>query len=129
MEYQGITEQVHFTDRGRGFYHPNSGVITDEFKTALDTAELAAFMGDNARRQPGSMQDVLLHETAVSWIRKQLSISTPKKCWEETREQYGRRLKRCCEEVNKDYDVEGLCKGLVKRLRKLKDSDGDRLKH
>ena len=40
----------------------------------------------------------------VSWLRTRISRSTPKKCWEESREQYGRRLKRCCEEVNKELE-------------------------
>ena len=35
---------------------------------------------------------------------------------------------RCCEEVNKECDVEGLCKGLPKRMKLLQDTDGDRLK-
>ena len=39
-----------------------------------------------------------------------------------------RRLKRCCEEVNKECNVEGLCKGLPKRMKLLQDRDGDRLK-
>ena len=57
-----------------------------------------------------------------------LSRSTPAKCWQESREEYGRRLKRCCEEVNKECNVEGLCKGLPKRMKLLQDRDGDRLK-
>ncbi len=118
-----------FTDRGRGFYAPNSGAITTEFEKALDENRFHAFMSDNARAQPGSMQDVLLHETAVSWMRTRLGRTTPTKCWEETREQYGRRLKRCCDEVNKDCDVEGLCNGLPKRMRQLQEKDGDRLKY
>ena len=118
-----------FTDRGRGFYAPNSGAITTEFEKALDENRFHAFMSDNARAQPGSMQDVLLHETAVSWMRTRLGRTTPTKCWEETREQYGRRLKRCCDEVNKDCDVEGLCNGLPKRMRLLQEKDGDRLKY
>ena len=48
----------------------------------------------------GIVQDVLLHETSVSWFRKRLEQSTPKKCWEETREAYSRRLKRCCDAVS-----------------------------
>ena len=55
-----------------------------------------------------------------------LSRSTPAKCWQESREAYGRRLKRCCEEVNKECDVESLCKGLRKRMKLLQDRDGDR---
>ena len=55
--------------------------------------------------------------------------STPAKCWQESREEYARRLKRCCEEVNKECDVEGLCKSLPKRMKLLQDTDGDRLKN
>ena len=117
------------TDRGRGFYFPNSGAITPEYKEALADNDLQAFMGENAVLQPGSMQDFLLHETAVSWLRHRLAQSTPKKCWAETRPEYGRRLKRCCDEVNKDLDVEGLSNGMPKRLKKLRDNGGGRLRH
>ena len=79
--------------------------------------------------QPGSLQDVLLHETAVSWLRYRLPISTPTNCWQETREEYGRRLKRCCEEVNKTCDVEGLCQGYPKRMKLLQQKQGGRLKN
>ena len=120
---------VLFTDRGRGFYHTNSGNITAEWSEAVSTNGFRTFMGDNAREQPGSLQDVLLHETSVSWLRKRLEQSTPKKCWEETREAYSRRLKRCCDDINKDYDVEGLCRGFPKRIKMLTEIGGDRLKH
>ena len=120
---------VLFTDRGRGFYETNSGSITSEWKEAVAENGFSTFMGDNARKQPGSLQDILLHETAVSWLRKRLERTTPMKCWEESREAYGRRLKRCCEEVNKDCDVEGLCRGFPKRIRLLHDEDGGRLRY
>ena len=106
----------------------NSGCIPTEYKGALSQHGFKAIMGDNAAKQPGSLQDVLLHETAVSWLRHRLSRSTPRNCWEESREDYGRRLKRCCDEVNKECDVEGLCKGLPKRMKLLQEKDGDRLK-
>ena len=94
-----------FYDRGCGFYFPNSGAITAEYKQALADNDVQAFMGDNAVQ------------------------STPKQCWNETRAEYGRCLKRCCEAVNNDLDVEGLSQGLPKRVRLLKDSEGDRLKY
>ena len=119
---------IIFTDRGRGFYEPSSGVIQPQYKEALRQNGFKAVMGDNAVGQPGHLQDVLLHETAVSWLRHRLSISTPKNCWQETREEYGRRLKRCCDEVNKEYDVEGLCRGYPKRMKTLQDGQGQRLK-
>ena len=107
MRLQSAASQPEclFTDRGRGLHFPNSGAITAEYKQALADNDLEAFMGDNALIQPGSMQDVLLHETAVSWLRHRLAQSTPKQCWKETRVEYGRRLKRCCEAVNKDFDL------------------------
>ena len=53
--------------------------------------------GNNTVQKSGLRPSTkLLLETAVSWLRHRLSRSTPKKCWEETREDYGRRLKRCC---------------------------------
>ena len=45
-----------------------------------------------------------MHETAVSWLRHRLSRSTPPKCWQESREEYGRRLKRMAAATD---DVEG----------------------
>ena len=64
---------IMFTDRGRGFYNPGSGVITAEYQAALADNNFRAIMGDNAAEQPGSLQGLLLHETAVSWLRRQLS--------------------------------------------------------
>ena len=43
-------------------------------------------------------------------------------------DEYGRRLKRCCDEVNKKYDVEGLCQGYPKRMKLLQQKQGGRLK-
>ena len=79
---------VIFTDRGRGFYEPNSGKMTEQYSRGLRAHNLRALMGENAAVQPGSMQDVLLHETAVSWIRLRLDRTVPQKSWEESREQY-----------------------------------------
>ena len=117
------------TDWGRGFFEPSSGRITREHKEARAENDLRPFMGDCARIQPGSMQDLLLHETAVPWLRLRLGRTFPKKCWEESRGDFGRRLKRCCEETTQECDVEGLCHGLPKRVKKLQEAEGDRLQH
>ena len=116
------------TGVGRGFYEPSSGVIQTEYQAALRDNGFKAIMRDYAAEQPGSLQDLLLHETAVAWWRHRLSISTPQNCWQETREEYGRSLKRCCDNVNKDCDVEGLCKGYPKRMKLLQEKEGGRLK-
>ena len=75
-----------------------------------------------------ALADMTLHETAVSWVRKRLAVTTPKKKWLETREEYSTRLKRCCDKVNAECDVEGLCRQYPKRLKLLKDKEGGRLK-
>ena len=85
--------RVLFVDRGSGFFNAGSGTITNEFKTALQDHSLTAFMGDNAALQPGSLQEMMLHETAVAWIRRGLTRSLPPKPWEETIEAFGARLR------------------------------------
>ena len=63
------------TDRGRGFYVPKTGKITAVYAGALREHDLRAFMGENASRQPGDLQDLMLHETAVGWLRLLLKRS------------------------------------------------------
>ena len=120
---------VIFVDRGRGFWATNSGKITAEFKGALRGHGLRTFMKDDAGDQPGSLQEMLLHETAVAWIRRRLACTVPVKCWEETREEYGTRLKRCCEHINDEHDVDALCRAFPKRCKKLNDAKGGRLNY
>ena len=85
-------------------------------------------MGDDAAKQPGALQEFMLHEAAVSWIRVRLLKSTPNRNWEETREDYGKRLKRCCDDINKHLDVDGLCHAFPKPFKALHDNDGGKLK-
>ena len=70
-------------------------------------------MGDNASAQPGHMQEVLLHETAVSWIRLRLAATVPSKPWLETRGEYASRLRRVAGDIHANLDVEGLGQGLL----------------
>ena len=55
-----------FVDRGKGFYNLGNGKITTAYKAALKGCGFKAFWGDDASVQPGKMQEVHLHETAVS---------------------------------------------------------------
>ena len=70
----------------------------------------------------------MLHETAVSWLRLRLERSLPKRCWEETNEGFATRLRQCCAEVNAELDVAGLCRAFPKRIQKLKERQGGRLR-
>ncbi len=87
-----------------------------------------AFWGDDASLQPGHLQELMLHETAVSWLRFRLERSLPKRCWEETPEAFGARLRACCAQVNAELNVDGLCRAFPERIRKLKGRKGGRLK-
>ena len=119
---------IVMTDMGRGFYHGPTGKIIKRYKAGLQSVGLRPFMGDDAQKQPGTMQDLMLHETAVSWMRAKLTTTCPARPWKETREQYQARLHECCRQVNAEYDVEGLCRELPSRLEELKRRKGDRLK-
>ena len=116
-----------FVDRGRGFYHPGTGKITPEFKQALKDAKFKAFWGDDASLQPGHLQEVMLHETAVAWLRRRLTETLPRRPWEETPAAFATRLRNCCAHVNDNHDVSGLCHGFPKRVQKLVDYKGNRL--
>ena len=87
-----------------------------------------AFWGEDASVQPGHMQEAMLHETAVAWLRSRLETTLPKRPWEETPAAFAARLRACCAHVNAHHDVEGLCKDFPKRIRKLLDGGGRRLK-
>ena len=84
-------------------------------------------MGDNASAQPGHMQEVLSQETAVSLIRLRLAATVPSKPWLETRGEYASRLRRVVDDINASLDVEGLCKGLLKRLDLVIEAIGGRI--
>ena len=74
---------------------------------------------------------MMLHETAVSWMRRRLARTLPAKPWEETRQEYASRLKACCDEINRDLDVGALCRAFPRRIQNLvqkKKKKGGRLK-
>ena len=123
----GRAPRVLFTDRGNGFFHPGTGVISDKYASALARHGLRAFFPQNAGIQPGQLQEVMLHETAVSWIRARFQKTLPRRAWEEHVDAYATRLKDCATHINSRYDVDGLCKELPLRLEELDRRKGDRL--
>ena len=116
-----------WTDRGQGFYSPCTGGITAEYKQALKDNRLKPAMGDDASIQPGSLQELALHKTSVAWIRHRLAKSVPTRAWEETRDAYTARLKRVVDDINRNCDVEGLCRAFMTRINKLVERKGGRL--
>ena len=69
IRFQGGTAPTRlFTDRGNGFYNSGTGRITTKYKAALQANGLQAFFNTDASIQPGKLQEVMLHETAVSWL-------------------------------------------------------------
>ena len=119
---------IVFTDRGQGFYNIKGGRITAEYEEALRINGLTDFNKGNGSVQPGDLKDLMLHETAVSWITAQLTKMTPAKPWGETVDEFGERLRLAAEHINANFNVEGLCWELPQRLDALCAKQGDRLK-
>ena len=130
LRFQGGATQPDtiWTDRGKGFYFTGNGGITGAYQQALRDHRFKGAWGDDASVQPGTLQELMLHETAVSWIRLRLGRTVPAKPWEETRAEYTARLKMICEDINTNLEVENLCRGFHKRIQKLVDREGGRLK-
>ena len=129
IRFQGggqAAPKVVWTDRGKGFYD-GTGKITTKYKSALHGNDLKPFWGDDASIQPGKLQEVHLHETAVSWLRHQLMISIPNAEWKEPREQCTARIKACCAKINQSHDVDRLCHAFPRRIQALTVSGGDRI--
>ena len=82
-------------------------------------------MGDDASLQPGALQGVMLHETAVAWCRNKLARCLPAR--PETPEEYRTRLKAAVAEVSATHDVGSLCKELPARVAQLSLAEGGRL--
>ena len=84
-------------------------------------------MADDASRKPGSLQELMLHETAVAWVRRGLTWTLPAKPWEESVEGFGSRLREVVRKVNEQYNVDGLCRELPSRVDALYDAEGGKL--
>ena len=122
--------RVVFVDRGKGFFSPATGKITDSFAAALRQSGLRAFVGDDASMQPGHLADAYPHETAVSWLRHELEDAIPKKAWKETVGAYAARLRAACRRANARHDVDGLCRhAFLQRIDELIVREGDKLGH
>jgi hypothetical protein len=119
--------KILFTDRGNSFFDAGSGAITGAYSAALRRHGLKAFMGSDASKQPGCLQEAMLHETAMAWMRVRLAKTTPNRCWEESTEAYIARLKEGCAHINSNHDVEALCRRLPNRVQRLMDRKGDRI--
>ena len=118
-----------FTDRGAGFYAPRGGKITPQYNAALAEHSLQAYNGDDGSKQPGNLQEVLLHETAVSWIRHREKKSRVICPWKESTGHFIHRLREVVQYINDNHDVEGLCRAQPKRLDELAENEGDRLSY
>ena len=77
--------------------------------------------------QPGSLQELMLHETAMAWVRYRLKKNVPKIPWEETIGEYGVRLKEVAAYIEREYGVDALCRGLPDRVAILDERKGDRI--
>ena len=58
-----------------------------------------------------------------------MAESVPAREWEETRDDFGARLRRCISEINDQLDVDGLGRGFNKRVKVLCERKGGRLKY
>ena len=62
------------------------------------------------------------------WIHDRLSNSIPPQPWLETRKEYESRLMCCCDCINENFNVDGLCRALPSRVNALVQNKGDRLR-
>jgi hypothetical protein len=123
--------RICFTDRGPGFYVAACGSIVKAYKDALDENGFRPFAGTCAKDQPPDVPDVLPHETVVGWVRKYFK-KHPYRVTSNPMTNYQKFLDVLADaekHINKEYDVDTLCRSFPKRLRELRAEGGKRLKH
>ena len=125
--------RVVVTDRGPGFYLTGcrNGQIVPKYHEALRGAGFRPFAGEDAAHQPPDCPDLLLHETAVGWIRKYFKKYPFRRA--AGLEENVRRMKTCMaacvEHINRAYNVEELSSAWPRRLQELVAAEGERLKY
>jgi hypothetical protein len=119
---------VLFTDRGPGLYHPSQGSITPEYAIACEEHGFTTWAGDHAKWQPPDIPDMLIHETAVSWVRKHLRQHPVKftNDMSTNRDQVVAALKDAVDYANTYHAVDDLCMAFPRRLKKLDETEGER---
>ena len=119
---------ILMTDRGTGMYAP-SGHVTRAYDNAVRQCGFQLFWGADAKKQSPEMPDLLLHETAVSWLRGALRKMKPEVApWPETPAQWSRRMMKAVAEVNDgSKDVEALCMQFPDRIEECLAEKGGRL--
>ena len=70
----------------------------------------------------------MLHETAVAWLTNRLTVTTPRKAWEESPLAFQQRLRDACDYINTHYNVVSLCRELPQRVSALRQCEGGRLR-
>ena len=121
-----------FSDRGPGFFHRKWGTITGDYESACRECGFQPWAGTNSKKgpraQPRDIGDVLLHETAISWLRREEENTRPCTPWRETPVELEHRMLAAVRHINKEFDVRGLSLQFPERLRTLVVTDGDRLR-
>ena len=116
------------TDHGTGMYAP-SGRVTAAYDCAGDQCGFKLFWDPGAKQQSPEMPDLLLHETAASWVCNALRRIKPETMpWKESPAQWSRRMMQAVGEANLG-DVDGLCRSFKQRVQKIVERDGDRIRH
>ena len=75
------------------------------------------------------MQEMMLHETAVAWIRRGLICTLPAKPQKETVGDLLARMRKVVQKINEEWcDVDGLCRDLPAKLEPLCSADRGKLR-
>ena len=63
----------------------------------------------------------------MAWVRHRLKQIVPNVAWEETVGEHGERLEQVVAYIEREYNVDGLCRELPDRVAELHKRRGDRI--
>ena len=121
--------RVLMSDCGTGMYAP-SGHVVAAYDCAVRECGFKLFWGPDAKRESPDMPDLLLHETAVSWLRGVLRRTKPDAVpWLETPAPWSRRMMKALDECNRASDAEGPRMQFTERVEECLAEGGARLSY
>ena len=123
--------RIVMTDRGPGFFNSLSGRIVKAYGEALQTHGFRPFAGEDASQQPPDIPDLLLHETAIGWVRNYMRKHPFDRSGslDDQENRLRSLLSECASHINAEYDVDGLCYRFPGRLQEMIDKQGERLRN
>ena len=129
--------RVLMSDRGLPMF-VCTGYTTKVYRECLEGTGFRTFVGlggvggeTNGQWQPAAIADILIHETSIGWFKRIIGVGGEfgPTTINETHQSFKSRVSKAVNKVNLEYNINDLCRSFPRRVKKLADANGEKLKY